>query len=157
MNAVAPTGALSLELATVPTAPSDARLHTRRSLGGWGVVVDDADAVELVVSELTTNAVRHGSAWNAPPCDESADAVRIVLSLRLVGSDVLVQVFDRSPLPPCLIESSPLAERGRGLHLVAALSTDWGAAPLVEAGGQVGKIVWARVAVRTAPGAAASR
>lgn len=105
----------------------------------------DADTVELVVSELVTNAMRYAYA-------NKTAAQHIRLSLSLVGSSVLVQVFDTSPVMPQLIEASPLAERGRGLQLVASLSSRWGAVPVSEDGHLVGKTVWALIPVRRAAG-----
>lgn len=72
------------------------------------------DAVVLVVSELVTNAVRHG----LPP-------VRLVLSRRERG--LRVEVHDQAPdAPPFVGAARELDESGRGMGIVRALATDTG-------------------------------
>ena len=98
-----------------------------------------ADPVELIVSELTTNAVTASRALDGGPFP-----VRLwLLSDR---KRVLVLVWDACPDPPVRMEPDLCAEGGRGLMLVEALSTrwDWYTAPWdsIE-----GKAVWALVAV----------
>jgi hypothetical protein len=54
---------------------------------------------------------------------------------------VVVLVWDASPLPPVLVDASEDAETGRGLLLVQALSTRWG---WHFPPGLGGKVVWAQ-------------
>ncbi|MEZ0166099.1 ATP-binding protein [Kineococcus sp. LSe6-4] len=83
---------------------------------------------DLVVTELVTNAVRHG----APPA---------VLALECQGRDgVSMRVSDAGPDAPELREAGPEALGGRGIALVDVLSAQWG----VEAGPD-GKTVWSRL------------
>ena len=42
------------------TAPRDAREQTRRTLCSWDLD-DHVDAAQVIISELVTNAIRHGS------------------------------------------------------------------------------------------------
>ncbi len=98
-----------------------------------------ADTVELVVSEIVTNAVKASHALDGGPFP-----VRLwLLSDR---KRLLVLVWDACPDPPVRMEPDDCTEGGRGLMLVDALSTrwDWYAAPCdsVE-----GKAVWALVTV----------
>lgn len=128
----------------MPSAVPCARLHAKHVLWEWrleGV----ADSVELIVSELTTNAVavsagltgsRYGGRWRAgtPP-------VRL-----WVSSDrqrVLVQIWDGDHSLPERQGTDLLAENGRGLLLVEGLSEEWGAYALK---GSSGKVVWAYAA-----------
>jgi anti-sigma regulatory factor (Ser/Thr protein kinase) len=104
-----------LELAPLPSAVPCARLHAVHVLREWNLR-DLADDAALVVSELVTNAV-------------TASAVlpdRLPVSLRLVsdGQNLRIEVQDHSPadLRP-EAEASDDAEHGRGLGVVAALST----------------------------------
>lgn len=85
-----------------------------------------ADTVGLVVSELVTNAVRHA---NSP--------FRVTVARD--GDRIVVEVHDESPSPPALHPQDPSALGGRGLHLVSALSVDWGVTPHPRGG----KTVWA--------------
>jgi len=106
-----------------------ARLHTRLVLREWGLSADKAEAAELVVSELVTNALEHGLA-GIPA------TVRIWLSSD--GGSVAINVWDASPVPPVPKNAGADADSGRGLMIVAALSTDWG-----YSAADPGKVVWA--------------
>jgi anti-sigma regulatory factor (Ser/Thr protein kinase) len=88
-------------------------------------ILDDA---LLLISELVTNAVRHGS----PP---------ILLALECDGEGLRVRVRDGAPALPRPRDSIPEDEGGRGLALVDALSDAWGAEPVVDEHGG-GKSVW---------------
>ncbi len=84
--------------------------------------------VELVTSELVTNALLHGGAPVRLRVLRTADAVRL-------------EVEDAGRQAPVPLQPSADAMTGRGLALVAALSTAWG----VERGRDGGKVVWAEV------------
>ncbi|WP_329563276.1 ATP-binding protein [Kitasatospora sp. NBC_01266] len=88
-----------------------------------------ADSGELVVSELVTNAWRHGTRPGQ------------LIWLRLaVGPDgLLIEVHDASDARPELHPVGTDDESGRGLHLVEQLTREWGWGP--RAG--IGKRVWA--------------
>jgi hypothetical protein len=115
--------------------PRARRLVKEAVTSGLGAEADD---VELVVSELVTNAVLHG----APP---------VTIALWDIGRAVRVEVGDHGQMLPIVGRASPEMMTGRGLSLVAALSTGWGV--VEQAGG--GKVIWAEVAdsasVTTAP------
>lgn len=143
----APTGqwplSNSLLLGALPTAPSCARLHARNVVLEWGLGLL-ADKVELLVSELATNALRVLTYPDGRPRYE-AGAGLPVLGLRL-SSDrlrILIEVWDGSPHLPAPKTPDPGEETGRGLMLVEALSEQWGWDDPSEG---VGKIVWALVA-----------
>jgi anti-sigma regulatory factor (Ser/Thr protein kinase) len=112
----------ALDLRPLPTAVPCARLHARQVVLEWGFPAIAADC-ELIVSELVTNAVTHGTstvtAADLPP-------VRLRLTGRARG--VCVEVWDPSDDMPVL-QPDPLGEEpgGRGLSLVAAIARRWGA------------------------------
>ncbi len=113
-----------------PAAPTAARRFARAALDAWHLG-PLSDAVELVVSELVTNAVRHARPVGASP-------VRLVLAC---DDDVLrVEVHDADPARaprPRRPDPDDLAEGGRGLALIQALAARWGCRP-----GPTGKAVW---------------
>lgn len=118
--------AAELTLGREPDAVPKARRFVSLCLAGEppGTIHD----VQLVLTELVTNALLHGE----PP-----------LSVRLVhlGSSVRVEVEDSSPALPMRARPDPEAMTGRGLALVAALSRAWG----VDPGRRPGKVVWAEL------------
>jgi hypothetical protein len=126
---------------TEPDAISAARRFTTLIMERWGAV-DRGSDVAVVVSELLSNAVRHGlaPADGPPPCG-------IRLGLLHSGPSILCAVTDPSDSPPVPREVDWLDEGGRGLHVIASLSDGWGAC--LDVPGQSGKVVWA--AFRTAP------
>ncbi|MEU9479433.1 SpoIIE family protein phosphatase [Streptomyces sp. NPDC048191] len=113
-----------------PEAVSQARARTRHRLARWGVDDETAYSTELIVSELVTNAIRHG----APP-----------VQLRLIKDRTLTcEVHDSSPSAPHLRHARTVDEGGRGLFISAQLSEDWG---VRYTSGPGGKTVWAEQAL----------
>lgn len=112
-----------LPLPATARSVADARRFTVETLRDWSLADLQDDAV-LVVSELTTNALLHGS----EPTE-----------LRLAcGSDGLrVEVHDSSRLVPRARHFGLTSTTGRGLQLVAAVASDWGTGPTGQ-----GKRVW---------------
>lgn len=98
-----------------PAAAADARRHVRTTIHASGVPIDAYVAV-LLTSELVTNAIWH----------DANDDKRIQLVIIWVGEQMRVEVHDTSPYEPMLADARPDSETGRGLMLVAELSTDWG-------------------------------
>lgn len=103
-----------VDLAAIAASVPASRRFITGALQRWGLA-ELADNAELLVSELVTNAVNH-----------AGTTVRVTAH----ASDRLtVTVTDRRPdiLPvPLDRMTDPQAEGGRGLTLVATLSTDWG-------------------------------
>lgn len=131
-----------IEFGALPTAVPCARLHARQILWEWGIT-ELRDSVELLVSELVTNAVAASQSL------EWFSTVRLwLLSDR---ARVLILVWDANPEPPVLIELSVDEERGRGMALVAAISArwDWHESPSTN-----GKVVWALCTLDDAMGRA---
>ncbi|WP_338075176.1 ATP-binding protein [Kineococcus vitellinus] len=116
----------------LPVHPSSARLARRFLDEHW--CHDHADAAlvaaQIVVSELVSNAVRHGG----PP---------IALALDCDADDgVVVSVSDGGHHLPRQVEARPDAVGGRGVRLVELLSSEWGVRPHE---GDPAKTVWSRV------------
>jgi anti-sigma regulatory factor (Ser/Thr protein kinase) len=133
-----------LMLAALPQAVGSARRYARRMLAGWGLAVM-ADDVEIIVSELITNAVKAtGSAEPRPIWSRLHDRVGVVYLCMSTTPEahVIIEVWDRAGEPPREIDADADAEQGRGLKLVSALSVRWGTR--WPTGG--GKIVWCECA-----------
>ena len=129
---------------TEPGSICAARKFATTTMQRWGVADREAD-VAVVVSELLTNAVRHALPLAADPPDRP-----IRLGLLHWATSVLCAVADPSEQVPVPREPAWLEESGRGLHVIASLSDQWGSCP---APGQPGKVVWAtfRSAPQSAP------
>jgi anti-sigma regulatory factor (Ser/Thr protein kinase) len=119
-----------LELGPFPTAVACARWHAKHVLREWGLA-RFSDRVELLVSELVTNAAK------ASLSPDGVFPVRIWLCTD--HSRVLVLVWDANPQPPKRADASEDSEAGRGLVLVESLSDKWGWYFHQEFGG---KVVW---------------
>ena len=132
-----------LELGALPTAVPCARLHARHLVWEWGLN-GLAESTELLVSELVTNAVK------ATAGREDQTALRLRLSSD--NARVLIEVWDADPQPPAPKDLSedgtpdPQEEGGRGLFLVATLSTRWDWYLTQE---PAGKVVWCELGRRT--------
>jgi hypothetical protein len=115
-------------------SPGIARNVTKATLVRWciGELYEDA---AVVVSELVTNALRYGLVSD----------VQRVLRLVLVRyeSQFVCMVTDPADTAPKLQEPDYIAETGRGLHIIAAMTRAWGWTPLL--GG--GKAVWAAFSI----------
>ncbi len=111
-------------------SPGIARHVTKATLSEWSLNELYEDAA-VVVSELVTNAIRYGLRCH------SQEVMRLVLvryERRLV-----CMVTDPADNAPRVLEPDYVAETGRGLHIIEAISRAWGWTPLL--GG--GKAVWA--------------
>lgn len=114
------------ELAHDLRDPAAARALAREQLTAWRLPPDTADTVELVVSELVTNAVRYGTA---------------PVTLRLIRTASLTcEVHDTSRSAPHLRHAQTVDEGGRGLFIVSQLASAWGTRYTRE-----GKTIWAEV------------
>jgi anti-sigma regulatory factor (Ser/Thr protein kinase) len=124
-----------------PGSISAARRFATETMRRWGLDDREPD-VAVVVSELLTNAVRHGL-----PLAAHLPERPIRLGLLHAGPAVLCAVADPSERLPVPREPRWLEENGRGLHVIASLSDQWGSC---AAPGQGGKVVWAKFQVPSA-------
>ncbi|MGW1145387.1 ATP-binding protein [Streptomyces sp. NPDC002454] len=121
-----PSRHCTVELQALPSRIGQIRRIVSAQLRYWHLdgLIDHAS---LGVTELLTNVHRH-----ARP-DKTCTVEVAWLLDRLK-----VSVRDRDPRLPEVRPADPLDTCGRGLALIAAMSTDWGARPL----GTTGKVVW---------------
>lgn len=106
-------------------SPAAARQLVENTLQLWGCDDQLIDNAALAVTEMATNAVVH-------------EGSPFTVVLEPHGAAVRLSVQDLSRAMPTLRDGELLAESGRGLRLVAAVATQWGAEPTVD-----GKVVWA--------------
>ena len=106
-------------------------------------MAERGDDIAIVVSELLTNALRH--ALPAPGDLRPRRPVR--LGLLQPGPCVLCAVADSAKAPPVPQAPGLLAETGRGLHIICALSDKWGYTTV----NGTGKVVWATFTSPPAP------
>jgi len=100
-----------------------------------GSSAETLEAVELMVSELATNCIRH--------TDSGFD-----LTITRSGDDIRVEASDHAGGTPTMRSPKPTDPSGRGLKIIDMLSARWG----VRADGTQGKTVWFTIA-DTAPAA----
>lgn len=94
-----------------------------------------ADDVAVTVSELVSNALRYGRVRGV----EGESYPSLWVAYWEQPACAVCAVTDESEPVPVPVEADELAESGRGLQVVSALSDLWGWNP--RAGG--GKVVWA--------------
>ena len=111
-----------LAIGALPTATPCARLHACNIACEWGLH-DLADTIELVVSELVTNAVKASTDEDQRPhyTDERGLAC-VYLRLSADRQAVLVEVRDENVKLPEPGQLGLDDESGRGLLLVEALA-----------------------------------
>lgn len=118
-----------LDYTPTPKNVTRARLRTAELAMKWGYSALAGD-VALVTSELTTNALLHGSIRDR------------LIRVRLLATDTVLrlEVSDpRGERVPSPREAAPHEQFGRGLTLVSGLCHEWGYGPRLG----VGKTVWA--------------
>lgn len=117
-----------------PTSVTAARWFIRQTLSEWSLSQLGDDAA-LAVSELVANAVRHA-------------ATDVMVSV-VADERVTISVSDDEPAvhsPLLRHAAGHLPESGRGLHIIAAISSDWGIRSHAT-----GKVVWFTLELPTVP------
>ncbi|MGZ4602480.1 MAG: ATP-binding protein [Kineosporiaceae bacterium] len=122
-----------------PAAVGAARRQVRRELTRENLPEPLLDDVEVVLSELMGNAVRH-----ARPI---AGGVLLV-GWRLAHDELTIRVTDGGSMKRVEPrDSSPMADSGRGLLIVEQLASAWG---VTEHAGSL-RTVWAALPVHERP------
>lgn len=93
------------------------------------VPADVAHTAELLVSELVTNAVMHGSGTVRLSVDCAEDCLSVTVS-------------DEAPSTPQVQPERLMSDGGRGLRMIESLSSSWGVNPRTDS---PGKDVWFRL------------
>ncbi|WP_374771829.1 SpoIIE family protein phosphatase [Streptomyces sp. NBC_01310] len=122
-RSLGPDQVATWEFPADPSLVGSARALAGAQLARWGLE-HLTESTELIVSELVTNAIRHGSG---------------PVRLRLIRHRVLTcEVHDTSGSSPRACHPRATDENGRGLLLVGRLSRRWGTRHTPD-----GKLIWA--------------
>jgi hypothetical protein len=115
-------------------SPMAARNVTKITLTEWslGRLYEDA---AVIVSELATNAIRHALGR------DHGEFLRLILVR--YRNHFVCMVTDPTDTPPLMRNPDHIAEGGRGLHIIDAISRAWGWTPLPSGG----KAVWAALPI----------
>ncbi|GIH73303.1 ATP-binding protein [Sphaerimonospora thailandensis] len=119
-----------------PASVTEARRFVTVFLGGWPIV----PTAELIVSELSTNAIRHSASGRF--------GGRFAVSIQAEPDRVWLGVVDQGGphVPAVMHDCAHLDEHddesGRGLLLVSCLADSWGVS-----GDVAGRTVWALLKV----------
>ncbi|MEU2951110.1 SpoIIE family protein phosphatase [Streptomyces xanthochromogenes] len=128
LNGIAREDVAEWRLDADPREVGRARRLVRGQLAQWGLP-EVSETVELLVSEVVTNGIRHAHGHQ--------------VELRLVRSEALLcEVVDDDHMLPTLLSAGPDDETGRGLRVVNALAREWGTSRTGN-----GKTVWFDVAL----------
>ncbi|MFC7882935.1 ATP-binding protein [Streptomyces sp. NPDC057376] len=133
MSADDATGCVRRCILPFEALPSEVRLLRRAAatqLAQWGIPVAH-DEAQLVVTELATNVIKH--------VGEGASAT---LVLERKDGRLRVEMHDKNASLPILRAAACDTECGRGLHMLMAMSLDWGV--MMTA---VGKAVWCEISL----------
>ena len=122
-----------------PSEISRARELARKALTDWGLA-DHTDLAALVVSELATNALRHG-----------AGPITVHLAYTRQG-DLWLEVHDHGPGRPIAQKTTPNDEQGRGLPLLDGLiDLHGGAWGVIDDSHNPGKTVYLAMTLPVSP------
>jgi anti-sigma regulatory factor (Ser/Thr protein kinase) len=112
-------------------------MYTKCLLREWNLAAL-TDEVELLVSELVTNAIAATEGLRA--------LIRPPVRLRLLSDRqrVVIEVWDASVKPPVPTDANLTASHGRGLLLVDMVSERWAWMLTPQRGG---KVVWCEMRV----------
>ncbi|WP_419724022.1 ATP-binding protein [Streptomyces pratensis] len=130
-----------------PAGVGQARRRMREQLRGNGVAEAVVDDAVLILSELLSNACRHGRPLGRHT-DVGDGDIRAAWRVDLNGG-LTVEVTDGGgPTRPVPATPSVTARGGRGLNIISALAQEWGVRD--DTSGEV--TVWATVPSQKPPG-----
>ncbi|MCX4755139.1 ATP-binding protein [Kitasatospora purpeofusca] len=106
----------TVTLANTPAAIALSARTARTVFTSWGVPgrASTLDAVVLVVTELTVNAVRH------------ARSSHLALTFAMTDDHLDISVHDEDPYLPALARPRPGPRAGYGLAVIAEIAGDFG-------------------------------
>jgi anti-sigma regulatory factor (Ser/Thr protein kinase) len=111
---------------TFPAIPQSVHAARRFATDALGVLPAGAlETIELMVSELATNCIRH-------------ERTSFYVTISRGQHEIRVEVTDSGSGVPTMRSPGPNDPSGRGLQIVDMLSDEWGIEPEVPAG----KTVW---------------
>lgn len=116
-----------LALTPVPASVRVGRQFAARMLTEWDVPPEPIQDAVLIVSELVTNAICHG----CPP---------VTLRMRKARHELAIEVDDGDDSVPRARGTTHDSLNGRGLPIVAALSSSW-TADLTDSGKTVRSVL----------------
>ncbi|UQX00085.1 ATP-binding protein [Streptomyces sp. RerS4] len=125
----------SVTLPSDPVSVAAARRYVARVLGDWGLPedTDTADAIRLIVSELTTNSVQH----------TFGQSPTFTVDLRLEREEWLrIGVTDSHPRRPRRLPAAVQQDNGRGMVIIRWLAAEAGGRLSVTPTEDGGKTVW---------------
>lgn len=128
-----------LELPFEPVSAAVARRHVVHVLRTRGTDALTCEDAALIVSELVSNALRHGRAMRGG---------RLNVGWQFGDGGLRIEVRDGGGGRPAQSRTDSLAAGGRGLDIVATLAEAWG-----YSADDAGTTVWARVGMRPVTGA----
>lgn len=117
------------------TAVPAARRFALEALQGQGHSQETMDTVELMVSELATNCIRHTNS-------------DFEIAIELGPGTVRVTASDDGSGEPVMQQASPADASGRGLAIVNMLSSSWG---IEHRASGPGKTVWFTLTADVSP------
>ncbi|MER5366449.1 ATP-binding protein [Streptomyces sp. NPDC002722] len=125
----------NVTLPSEPVSVSAARRYVTRVLTEWGLATDTdfADSIQLIVSELATNAVQH----------TFGQSPTFTVELRLEREEQLhLGVTDSHPRWPRRLPAAVQQDNGRGMVIIRCLAKECGGRLTVTPTADGGKTVW---------------
>ncbi|MGW2111602.1 ATP-binding protein [Streptomyces sp. NPDC001948] len=125
----------NVTLPSEPVSVAAARRYVARVLTEWGLATgtDLGDSIQLIVSELATNAVQH----------TFGQSPTFTVDLRLEREEQLhLGVTDSHPRWPRRLPAAVQQDNGRGMVIIRCLAKECGGRLTVTPTAEGGKTVW---------------
>lgn len=131
--------AVLFRLSSTPASVPASRRYAREFLAARSVVPSVSETLELVVSELVTNAVQHSGTRQRVRGSSRPGYFELGMYVR--AKHVRVEVQDDEDRLPVLLNTHDYAESGRGIGIIQLCARRWGTHRLCTGG----KVVWCDV------------